>query len=192
MNSGRARSDTKITRLHLGNPESTMEQIASASAGMSLLRLNDRYGGSILDDVIDHELIACLGQFIQIASGDELEPDNETKAAIDYFVRSITAPVNELDRVTLYLPKASSYEETSLVFPLKHVFILVWKGLHDTGQDDAETIADRRKAFLDTIQQLKNKPICHQGIRHELLSSLNQIHPDVDFIVSADAFFMQH
>ena len=110
-------------------------------------------------------------------------------------------PANEFDTVTIFI---KGYE-IRRAFPLKEVFALVCIATMDV---EVYKEADRTKTPSelehDRIQRIKvlcitllelaqlqfsANRICHQGVRHDLVGTLNKVYPGAHFIDEMNSFF---
>ena len=103
------------------------------------------------------------------------------------------------DRVLVYLPVTPlttppSFKEEQYLFPLAEVFSLVWRATHDATMfvhhykdseeslQHAENDLPNRLITLVRCLQAIQKGICHQGIRNEIVLSLNHVYKGIDII----------
>jgi hypothetical protein len=179
--------EQKIIKAHITQRENTMDYVTRCSAGMSLRRLYERYpiAKQATDSLFDKTITAIK----KMASSEKLN-------AIDSFISLANQPLSRLDQATLYLPRDnnksnhSGFTKEEQTFPLKEVLILTWRAASDaaTAHYNTETVKFRQQSFINALVDIKHNSLCHIGTRHELIASLNHVHPDVHFIVSGAEF----
>lgn len=188
---------TVITNL-TGNSEATMNSAVSASVGMALLKLLEHYGvdninihyAQAFDEISTHALATeATSRYLQ----------DKAQEAFSY----------DLDSIRLYTSKdsAARREFIRFNFSIKQVIWLVWQALTDDekylplvesineqiikhADNNQEIVLEtllshrqsRLESFFNCLERLKLHPVCHQGVRHELVFLLNQSFPGIQLI----------
>lgn len=153
-----------------------------------------------LDDIIPHYLNKKTSEIAQ-ETFDETK--KELEETINYIDKIVSEAPSELDLFRVFLPverTKSGFKPYLYVTPLKQVLILVWKALNDdeefchnyplktkpekllaANKDRIARIAN----FVKCWNQFKANPVCHHGIRNDLiLATLNKGYRDIDIIES--------
>ncbi len=144
-------SEVNIITQITGNPEATMNQIASNSVAMAILQLKDIYLGKTPDQkALDDNYKQCVEELkgFKVADffkdGEEQKEQNaalkkeiteQLQSVIKYIIdRANDRDLSLLDVVTLYLPdadKPKNFREEKLQLPLNIVLPLVLKACND-------------------------------------------------------------
>jgi hypothetical protein len=183
------------------NPENTMNRYSSASIGRFLKEvLRERYLNPNKPEEY-HE--RQLGHYIRLFLSCTSINDPELTAAIDYIRQMINNPNNlddpnnVLDLVTLFVDGKSE----QIACPLKEVFALVCAATVDMkpyeeafpgkGVDEHKKDREDRISLLcDTLKKLAYERRCRQGIRNDLVGTLNRVYPGAQFIEDINTFFL--
>jgi hypothetical protein len=182
-----------------GNNENTMNAVLSSSVGMVLLQLAQKYLGDVTNEEINSMCqdalkeikleISVIAKYADRGQGSLENLIQEFESAIDFIEKKIKERCDLLDTVTLYL-------KGKIQIPLKEVFLLVWRALNDDREyvhhyqgseeekleQSTRNKTDRQCSFLRCLIQLHRNPVCHQGIRHELVFLLNKVYSNVNII----------
>ncbi len=178
----------------IDNPENTMNRFASASIAAFLMRLSEEYF-----DIQKKTIDECIGTFQNLVTNNIhfLGIDATQFQTVTTYLQGVfNQPPNQLDAVTVSTERGVIRK----AFPLKEVFALVCAATMDinvyhikypqkTPLQLEEDKQQRVRVLCNSLVDLVRDTKCHQGIRHELVGTLNMVYPGAHFIEDVDAFF---
>lgn len=172
----------------------THNQFASASIAAFLVRLSEKYFDTqkkTIDECtkIFQEFVASNIGFLEITPV-------QFQSVTAYLQAVFNQPVNELDSVTIFTKGV----EIGKGLLLKEVFALVCAATMDINVYHTEypqktqiqleaDMLQRGRVLCTCLLGLVRDNKCHQGIRHELVGTLNEVYPGAHFIEEVDSFF---
>ncbi len=172
----------------------THNQFASASIAAFLVKLSEKYFDTqkkTIDECtkIFQEFVASNIGFLEITPV-------QFQSVTAYLQAVFNQPVNELDSVTIFTKGV----EIGKGLPLKEVFALVCAATMDINVYHTEypqktqiqleaDMLQRGRVLCTCLLGLVRDNKCHQGIRHELVGTLNGVYPGAHFIEEVDSFF---
>lgn len=174
--------------------ENTMDPFVSASAAVSIQRLEKRYFAGY-DDAKKLEVIkACVSEFGQrirwtiLVAATLIQKRQQflKQRELDYYRRLLPHWKDLQSKFNEALGLFDRIGETD--YPLKKVFTLVYLASKDLDAAVYEDVSDRVvrqrfETFVNAIITLHREDTrCHQGIRNDLVGTLSGVHPDVKFL----------
>jgi len=195
--------ESKIVSDFHSHRENTMKYAPSVSVAVAMKTLEETYLSQYTPEQIEQEYKICVAELRETIRESK---DDALGVSVENIIKKAQEPLDGvLDRVTFCLPKSTEskaddnkYIEVTREFPIKKALILVWKAQRDhkrlmhnyTDAEEKELklksaekdFPKRLESFFNRLKLIKLKPICHKGIRHDLISLLNEIHPDVKII----------
>ncbi len=187
MNSHKPTSDQAVFA-GMAASQATHDEALCRSVGMAVLGLEKTYP---LVEISEEKFFSSLKDRMQSELSDckDVTAD-EIKAVVDGIKLKFAEENDRWDNVTLYLPEKNQEKEYKL--PIKKVLPLVWEATLDdkayvhSDQGSDKDRSNRVLTFFKCLERIKIG-ICHLGIRHELVLTLNGVYKDIHIIENAKA-----